>query len=563
MRAGKTRAFRVGQLTPASNQRQKYYRVAHVRQTVRLASMNGEDSERREYDYVIVGGGSAGCVLASRLSEDPDVRVLLLERGAAYPRIFLGIPLAGMRFIDRYVERIWTTEQRHCLDRRLELLVGRVAGGGSSVNAMLYLRGERAAYDEWAETAPGWGYDDVLPHFRRMEDFEHGTSRYHGAGGPISVSGTRYKSGFGAAFIEACRECGLELNDDFTGATLPGAGFYQYTQRNGERSSAVAYIARGTRRSNLHIWYSADAHRIVLDGKRARGVRGTRRSRPFDVRAERAVVLAAGALGTPRLMLLSGLGPADELRALGIEPLVNLPGVGDGLQDHPRCPVLYRQARRVSLAMPALVAPLIRWGLTRRGLFTSTTIAAGAFVKLDAESKALDCQLAAKWAGSQPYRHAVDFQPCLMDVESRGRVQLSSNDPRAELRVDPDYLSAPRERRVLVEAIRFSRELAATDALRRFGLGDEILPGRHIHSDADLERYVRSTVETCYHPAGTCAMGSPGPMAVVDSGLRVYGVDALRIADASVMPRLINGNTNGPTIMIAERGADLFRNERA
>lgn len=517
------------------------------------------DSAIREYDYVIVGGGTAGCVLASRLSEDRTVTVLLIERGASYPRMLLGVPLAGMKFIAGHMERVQTTEQEHCLNRRLDLLVGRVIGGGSSVNAMLYVRGDAAAYDRWAASgARGWSFQSVLPYFRKFENFETGAGAYHGADGPVGVSHSRYRSRFGSAFVEACRERGLAHNDDFSGATLQGAGFYQFTQERGARSAAAGYPGLSGGRPNLRVWSRTRVDDVTLEGNCAVGVRGVRDGRAFDVRARREVILAAGAFGTPRLLLRSGIGPADELRALGIDARVDLRSVGRGLQDHPRCPVLFGQSKPVPLGIPSLVGPFLRWCLARDGLFTSTTIAAGAFLKLDPASEVVDCQLAAKWAGSPPHRDAVDFQPCMMDVESRGYVRLTSADPGAPLAINPNFLATPREVRVLVDAIRLARDLAATKALRDFGLLDEIRPGPSVKSDTDLDRYVRSTVETAYHPSATCAMGT-GPDAVVDPELRVYGVERLRIADASIMPSLVNGNTNGPTLMIAEKAADIIR----
>ncbi|HVR70291.1 MAG TPA: FAD-dependent oxidoreductase [Vicinamibacteria bacterium] len=522
--------------------------------------MSSDEVARVEHDYVIVGGGSAGCVLAARLGADPDVDVLLIERGAPYRRLELGIPLLGMRYAARYLEVLESSPQPHCLDRRLALPVANALGGGSSVNAMLYVRGEPRAYDRWAEQgAHGWDFRSVLPCFRRMEDFEEGASEYHGVGGPIGISATRYPSRFGRALVEACEERGLPRNHDFTGASQYGAGFYQFTQSNGERSSAaVGYLRAARARPNLHVLSRCAVDAVLFERGRAVGVRCRRAGERFTVRARREVVLAAGAVGTPRLLMLSGVGPADPLRVLGIAPVCDLPGVGEGLQDHPRCPVLFRPREPVSLSAPRLAGSLLQWAATRHGLFTSPTLAAGAFLPLLPDSSLLDLQITGKWTASPPFRGLVDFQPCAVDVRSRGRVRLACADPAAAPIVDPDYLACEREVRVLVEGIRFVRALAATRALERFGLVGEVRPGPDVRSDRELAEYVRASVETSYHPAGTCRMGVDGA-AVVDPELRVHGLQGLRVADASIMPSLVNGNTNGPTFMIAERAADLMR----
>jgi choline dehydrogenase-like flavoprotein len=515
------------------------------------------------FDYIVVGGGTAGCVLARRLSDDPDVSVLLLEQGERYPRVALTIPLVSKRFIGKYLDPVETVPQRHCGDRRVAFSVPRVLGGGSAVNTMIHLRAQPEAYERWTEMgARGWGYRDVLPYFRSMENYEGGSDSWHGVGGPVDVSRTRFRSRFGDAFVEACIERGLSRNDDFNGASQAGAGLYQFTQANGARSStARGHLGPAARRPNLTVWVRSRVHRLLVQGSRAVGASGTRRSRPFAVSASREVVLAAGALGSPRLLLLSGIGPAGELDRVGIPPVHDLPGVGRGLQDHPRCSVLYRAAKPVSLSPLSLLRALVQWGVTRRGLLTSPVVAAGAFLTIQPDSPLLDCQLVATWTGGPADRAAVGIHAMLMQVESRGSVRLASPDPRDPLLVDPNYLSSSHDRHVLVEAIRRIRDLAGTTAMRRFGLVEELRPGAAMRSDHELTRYLEQDVQTAYHPAGTCAMGS-GPHAVVDPELRVHGMEGLRIADASVMPSLVNANTNGPTLMIAEKAADLIRGRR-
>jgi len=424
---------------------------------------------------------------------------------------------------------------------------------------MMHLRGQAEDYDRWAALgATGWAYRDVLPYFRRLEDFEDGANEWHGAGGPIGVSGTRFKSRFGTAFIEAGLELGIPRNEDFGGATQTGVGWYQFAQRRGARAGAEAYLSAARARTNLAVRTRAEVDRLVIDAGRVVGVSGRAKGASFEFRADREIILASGALGSPRLLLLSGIGPADELRGLGITLRCDLPAVGRNLQDHPRSEVLFRVARPESLSVPALMAGFLQWVLSRRGRLTSPGIAAGAFVTLSPDSPRLDCQLVASWMGSPSERAAAGIYPCLMDVESRGAVRLASSSPDVPVVVDPNYLASPRDRSLLVEAILLIRRLARTRAMQRFGLLDEIVPGPDCTAPDDLARYLRGSVRTAFHPAGTCAMGE-GAGAVVDPFLRVHGVEGLRVVDASVMPTLINGNTNAPTIMIAERAADLIR----
>ncbi len=514
--------------------------------------MPGTDTAKAEFDYIIVGGGTAGCVLARRLCEDPDRSVLLLERGPRYPRYRLAIPLFSKRFSQRYLEPVRTVPQHHCAGRRIAFPVAEVLGGGSSINSMIYLRGEASAWDRWAELGcAGWSYPDVLPYFLRMEDITRG--------GSLGITETRFRSEFGAAFVEACGQTGLAAGPGERNGTRAQAGFYQFTQANGRRSStAHDYLEPVAGRPNLSIWTGASAHQLVLEGHRAVAVTGVRSGSPFVARARREIVLAAGALGTPQILLLSGLGPAEELSGLGIPVHRDLAGVGRGLQDHPRTTVLFRTTRSVSLSAVALAKGLVQWTLTRHGLLTSPAVAAGAFLQVAEWSRSLDCQLLASWRGTPHDTGLVNIQPVLMEVESRGTVRLSSADPHAPLLVDPAYLSSPRDAQILLQGIRIARALGQAQALHRFGLVDEVRPGPAVSSEPDLRRYLAQSVETAFHPAGTCRMGIDLD-SVVDPELRVHGVEGLRIADASVMPVLINANTNGPTLMIAEKAADIIR----
>jgi choline dehydrogenase len=525
------------------------------------------------YDYVIIGAGSAGCVLASRLSENPSARVLLLEAGPPDDADEIHIPAAlNLLFQSTYDWDFRTAPQPRAAGRQVYWPRGRMLGGSSSMNAMIYIRGNRLDYDTWRDEygCTGWGYADLMPYFRRAEDNSRGASAYHGAGGPLHVQDLRYKSALTKAFVAAAREAGLPGNDDFNGEKQDGAGFYQVTQRDGRRwSAADAYLRPAMSRPNLTVMTECLVTRIVVEGGRAIGVRYLHHgSEEFTV-AESEVILCAGAIGSPHLLMLSGVGPAAHLREHGIPVAVDSPGVGANLSDHPVVTAIWHTPGTRALWEDATPRSLARWRLRHSGPLTSNVAEAGGFTRSRPSLAAPDLQWHAlptpyqRQGLADPRIRALSLLVTLVSVGSRGQIRLRSADPRHKPLIDPGYLTDPADIDPLVEGLRMAREIAAAGPLAKIAKA-ELAPGPGAGSDAELRDFIRHDLGTLYHPVGTCAMGGDSRLAasritsVVDPELRVRGVERLRVADASVMPAVPRGNTNAPTIAIAERAADLI-----
>lgn len=530
------------------------------------------------FDYIVIGAGSAGAVLAARLSEDPQVRVLLLEAGGANTSVLVRMP-AGVGTLIKQKSKhnwgFWSEPEPHMDGRRMWHPRGKGLGGSSAINGMVYIRGHARDYDQWRQLGlDGWSFADVLPYFRKAEDFAGGKTEFHGAGGPLKVNwGEKSDHPLYRGIIEAGRQAGHKVTPDFNGADQEGFGRYQLTINDGQRwSAARGYLTpiAGTRR-NLSVVTGARVHRIVVVNGRAVGVEySLGQGKPVQcVRAAREVLLCAGAFQSPQILQLSGIGDPEKLKGHGIAPVHALKGVGENLQDHLDVTLNWACKQPVSLYNEIRGLRQLKVGLqymlTGKGTGRQNGLEAGAFLKSRPDLDRPDLQIhfviaiMQEHAKVQVKRDGFTLHVCQLRPESRGRVGLVNANPYADPSILTNFLEAQEDRRVVREGIRMARHVAAQDALAPYR-GEEIWPGAHVQSDDEIDAWVRAKGETIYHPVGTAKMGlASDPMAVVDKDCKVIGLEGLRVVDASVIPLLIGGNTNAPTIMIAEKIADVIR----
>lgn len=529
-----------------------------------------------EFDYVVVGAGSAGCVLAARLTEREDVRVLLVEAGGEDRSFWLKIPVGyGRTITDARVNWKYMTAPNPALDgRQIYWPRGKALGGSSSINGLIYVRGQAQDYDHWRQLGnEGWSYSDVLPYFRKAEDQENGPDAYHGVGGPLSVTNIRERNPLCDALIASAGANGIPYNPDFNSSVQEGAGYYQGTIRNGKRCSAsVAYLQEARKRPNLIVLTNTYATRLLFEGTRATGVRLSREGWSADVFARREVILAGGSINSPQLLLLSGVGPAADLAGQGIAPLLDLPGVGENLQDHYGGQITWRcnqpiTMNDVMLSKRRQLMAGLRWLLLRSGPLSVPAGQAGLFTRILPGASTPDLQFLFQTFSGGYYEDGLfkfsGFANFLCPVRprSRGRLSLNSSDPMEPPLLAPNYFSEEADRRILVEGLKLARRIAASPPLADF-ISSEHLPGADVRTDDEIEGYFRENGGCVSHQVGTCKMGDDR-MAVVDARLRVRGLQGLRVADASIMPTLVSGNTNAAAIMIGEKAADMIAQDAA
>ncbi|MEL6966657.1 MAG: GMC family oxidoreductase N-terminal domain-containing protein [Pseudomonadota bacterium] len=527
--------------------------------------------EELEFDFVVLGGGSGGCTVAARLSEDPRVTVCLVEAGGPGDSVLFRAPAAVAAILPTPFHN-WaykTTPQAGLNGRRGYQPRGRTLGGSSAINAMLYVRGHRGDYDEWRDLGnPGWGFDDVLPYFKKAEANSRGETALHGATGPLSVQDQRSPKAITRAFMEAGQQLQVPLNDDFNGETQEGIGQYQVTQRDGVRcSAAAAYIQPNLNRPNLHIMTKSRVERLVLENGRATSARVRTKGGTKTIKARREIVLAGGAFGTPQLLMLSGIGPANHLQQMGIPVAVDAPEVGGNLQDHIDYTTAYKSKRRdvwgLSLGGTVdLVKAIFEWRRSKTGALTTPFAEGGAFLKSSPDIDRPDLQLHFVVGVVDDHMrklhlgHGFSCHVCVLRPKSRGTVRLSSPNVKDAPAIDMGFFSRDEDLDLMLKGFRRMRQILEAPPLEPWRHKELYTAG--VEDDAGLKSIIRDRADTVYHPVGTCRMGSDAT-AVVDPQLRVQGISGLRIADASIMPRIIGGNTNAPTIMIAEKCADMMR----
>jgi choline dehydrogenase len=530
-------------------------------------------TQSRQFDYIIVGAGAAGCVLANRLSTDPAIRVALVEAGPSDRRFPVNwktsIPIGNV-FLLPHARYNWQHQFQGGAgvnNREVPCPRGRVFGGSTSVNGTVYIRGNERDYDDWqAKGNTGWSFRDVLPYFRKHENREAGANERHGSGGELDVQPLRDTNPLSHAFVEAATQAGHAHNPDFNGGEQDGFGLFELNQRNGQRlSSSRAFLHPVLQRPNLSVFADAMVERIVLDGRRAAGVALVQEGRAIELRANAEVVVCAGAVNSPQLLMLSGIGPAAMLRKHGVAVAHDLPGVGENLQDHPTVSVAMANPGAQSYAvtwraLPRLALAPWRYLFSRRGMLSSNAAEAGGFMRSLAGLDRPDVQFTfmvgmKESARTMPRRHGLMCHVGLLRPATRGRLELASADPRAKPVMHARFLEDPRDVETLVRGVKEARRILGMPAMARY-TSAELAPGASVVTDAQLEAYVRQYTATTYHPVGTCKMGpASDPMAVVDAHLKVHGIDGLRVADASIIPDIIGGNTAAPSMMIGERAA--------
>ncbi len=537
--------------------------------------MGADGQADGQFDYVIVGAGSAGCVLANRLTEDGKHRVLLLEAGGKDTNPWIHIPLGyGRVFADPKVNWCYSTEpDPTCGNRRIVQPRGKVLGGSSSINGMIYIRGNAADYDHWRQLGnAGWSYQDVLPYFRKSEDQVRGEDPHHGTGGPLAVSEQRDFHPLARAHLRAAVEAGYPLNRDFNGAEQEGFGRYQVNMRNGRRwSTARGFLRQARKRPNLAVVTNAYARRILFEGRRAVGVEYTVGNETREVRPLAEVILALGSFNSPQLLQLSGVGPSALLHSHGIDVVAEMPGVGTGMQDHYLVRTVYRCKQPVTLndvvgSKLRSAGMVVRYLAQRRGMMAMAPVPTGGFIRSDPSVASPDIQThivlfstsgatGRQGAGLHSFS-GMSSTAILLRPESRGSVEIASADPRDRPLIKSRYLSTRRDCETLMRGVRAVRNIMGQPALEDY-VGDEIEPGADVTSDEALIEYLRNFGNTGFHPTSTCRMG-PDKTAVVDARLRVHGFEGLRVVDASIMPAIVSGNTNAPVIMIAEKASDMI-----